>query len=147
MSDDARPADVVARLLAGISEGRWHELAALYAPDAVAEQPLMAPRPGRVSGRDQIRAHFAAAAAGPLRLRARRVVVHVTSDPEVVIAEFDYEVHHSITDRTMTAANVQVVRVRDGQIVETRDYHDHLRLAAVAGRVGELAAAFSDPGP
>ena len=144
MSEHDRPADVVAQLLAGISEGRWHDLADLYAADAVAEQPLMAPRPGRVSGRDQIRAHFAAAATGPLRLRARNVVVHVTSDPEVVIAEFDYEVHHSMTKRTTTAANVQVVRVRDGQIVATRDYHDHLRLAAVAGRAGDLAAALAE---
>ena len=143
MSDHASPAAVVARLLSGISEGRWHDLADLYAPDAVAEQPLMAPRPGRVTGRDQIRAHFEAAAAGPLRLRARNVVVHATSDPELVIAEFDYEIRHSITDRTMTAANVQVVRVRDGEIVATRDYHDHLRLAAVAGRAGELAAALA----
>jgi ketosteroid isomerase-like protein len=143
MSDRTAPADAVAQLLDRISEGRWHDIAELYAADAVAEQPLMAPRPGRVEGRDQIRAHFEAAAAGPLRLRARNVVVHVTADPEVVIAEFDYEIRHSITGRTTTAANVQVVRVRDGLIVATRDYHDHLRLAAVAGRAGDLAAALA----
>jgi ketosteroid isomerase-like protein len=143
MSDQATPTDVVMRLLSGISEARWHDLADLYAPDAVVEQPLMAPHRGRVAGREQVRAHFAAAAAGPLRLRAFNVGVHTTGDPEVIVAEFDYEVHHATTGRTITAANVQVLRVRDGQIVQTRDYHDHLRLAAVAGRAGALAEALA----
>ena len=44
--------------------------------------------------------------------------MHETVDPEVVIAEFDY------TARGVTFANIQVLRVRDGLIVETRDYHD-----------------------
>jgi ketosteroid isomerase-like protein len=37
------------------------------------------------------------------------------------------------TGRQLTVANVQVLRVRDGLIVGTRDYHDHARLAAVSG--------------
>jgi ketosteroid isomerase-like protein len=142
MSEPATaPRALLGALLDGISEGRWTELSRLYAEDAVAEQPLLAPDRGRIAGREQIHAHFAAAAAGPLRLRAKNVVVHTTADPEVVIAEFDYEATHGVSGRSITLANVQVLRVRQGQIQATRDYHDHLRLAAVAGRAEQLAAA------
>jgi ketosteroid isomerase-like protein len=134
------PRALLDALLHGISEGRWTELSRLYAEDAVAEQPLLAPTRGRIAGRDQIHAHFTAAADGPLRLRARNVVVHTTGDPEVIIAEFDYEASHAVTGRSITLANVQVLRVRHGEIQATRDYHDHLRLAAVAGRAEQLGA-------
>jgi hypothetical protein len=36
-----------------------------------------------------------------------------------------------------------VLRVRNGEIVSSRDYHDHLASARVAGQLGELFAALS----
>jgi ketosteroid isomerase-like protein len=133
--------EVFDRLITGISESRWQDLADLYAEDAVVDQPFMAPEPARIHGREQVRAHFLAAVGGPLELRARNVVVHETGDPEVVVAEFDYDVRNTATRRESTVANVQVLRVRDGLIVATRDYHDHLRLAALSGHAATLAAA------
>lgn len=47
------------------------------------------------------------------------------------------------TGRTTTVANIQVLRVRDGKIQTSRDYHDHLRLAAITGRAEQLAAAMT----
>ena len=143
MPEIITPRDVLAMLLSGIDEGRWTELSRLYADDAVVEQPLLAPTPGRIVGREQIDAHFSAAASGPIRLRVRNLVVHDTTDPEVIIAEYDYEATHAVTGRTTTLANIQVLRVRDGKIQASRDYHDHLRLAAVAGRADKLAAAMA----
>jgi hypothetical protein len=35
------------------------------------------------------------------------------------------------------------MRVRNGEIVSSRDYHDHLASARAAGRLGELFAALS----
>jgi ketosteroid isomerase-like protein len=133
--------EVFDRLITGISESRWPDLADLYAEDAVVDQPFMVPEPGRIHGREQVRAHFMAAVGGPLEVRARNVVVHETGDPEVVIAEFDYDVRNTATRRETTVANVQVLRVRDGLIVATRDYHDHLRMAATSGNAAMLAAA------
>jgi hypothetical protein len=43
-----------------------------------------------------------------------------------------------------------VIRVRDGQIVSSRDYLDHLGMARLLGRLDELVAALktaSAPGP
>jgi uncharacterized protein len=141
MSNPATPREVFDRLIGAIGEGRWHELADLYAEDAVVDQPLMAPRRLRINGREDVRGHFAGAAGGPYELRPHNILVHTTGDPEVIIAEFDYDVHNTMTGRRSTVANVQVLRIRDGLIVATRDYHDHLRLAATAGAAGKLAAA------
>ncbi|MEU8125065.1 nuclear transport factor 2 family protein [Spirillospora sp. NPDC049024] len=120
------PREVFARLSAGISAGRWDELAALYAEDAVVEQPFaLPPAPPRLEGRAEIDRHFRAAARGPLELRARDVVVHETADPEVIVAEFGYDGRVVPPGRAFRVANIQVLRVRDGLIAETRDYHDH----------------------
>ena len=35
------------------------------------------------------------------------------------------------------------MRVRNGEIVSSRDYHDHLASARASGRLGELFAALS----
>ena len=58
------------------------------------------------------------------------MTIHETTDPEVIIAEFWYRGHVTGSDRTFEAANVQVIRVRDGLIVSSRDYHNHAAIAA-----------------
>lgn len=147
MSDPASPRRVLESLLQGISEGRWSDLADLYAEDAVVEQPFAPSPPRRLEGREAIRGHFATAAQGPLRLEAGNVVVHDTADPEVVIAEFDYDGRVSTTGQTFRVANIQVLRVRDGRIVSSRDYHDHLALAAAVGRLPALVSSIGSPQP
>ena len=146
MSDPASPRQVLESLLRGISDGRWDDLADLYAEDAVVEQPFAPTPPRRLEGREAIRAHFAAA-QGPLRLEASNVVVHDTGDAEVVVAEFDYDGRVATTGHTFRVANIQVLRVRDGRIVSSRDYHDHLALAAAVGRLQALAASLGSPQP
>jgi uncharacterized protein len=136
---ETTPRAVFERLSRGISEGRWHDLADLYAEAAVVEQPLVSAARGRIEGRETVRAHFAGAARMGLRLVARDVVVHETADPEVVVAEFTYDV--TGPEGTVTAANVQVLRVRHGLIQATRDYHDHLAIARATGGLPALVAA------
>jgi uncharacterized protein len=149
MSASASPRRVLESLLRGISDGRWNDLADLYAEDAVVEQPFAPTPPRRLEGREAIRAHFAAAAQGPLRLAASNLVVHDTADPEVLIAEFDYDGRVATTGHSFRVANIQVLRVRDGRIVASRDYHDHLALAAAVGRLQALAMTIgsSQPAP
>jgi ketosteroid isomerase-like protein len=48
----------------------------------------------------------------------------------VIIAEFDYDGLALNTGRSFRASNIQVLRVRDGRIIESRDYHDHAAMAA-----------------
>lgn len=141
MSVPAGPRAVFERLIRGISEGRWDDLADLYAEDAIVDQPFVSAAPRRIEGRETIRAHFAGASVMGLSLVAHDVVVHETSDPEVIIAEFDYAITGQ--EGSVTAANIQVLRVRDGLIVATRDYHDHVALARATGGMPALIAAAS----
>jgi ketosteroid isomerase-like protein len=124
---ESSPREIFGRLIGGISEGRWEDLADLYAEDAVVEQPFAGAPFARIEGRETIRAHFTGASGADLRLVARDIVVHETTDPEVVIAEFVYDITSGAG--TGSGANVQVLRVRDGLIQATRDYHDHQALA------------------
>jgi uncharacterized protein len=136
MDGSPSPAEVFARLIAGISEGRWHELADLYADDVVVEMP-MDPHRTRIEGREAVRRHFAAAADGWFELHAHDVMVHATTDPEVVIAEFEYDGLNRTTGKKFTVTNVQVLRVRGGRIVASRDYHDHRGFAAARMERGD----------
>lgn len=123
-------ADLFHRLLDGLTSADWSRLAELYAEDAQVTMPFALPEPRTLRGRDAVAAHFAGSAAVPIRFRAENVVVHPTTDPDVVIGEFDYVVRVTTTGAEFRIANVQLVRAPDGRIVETHDYHDHARLAA-----------------
>ena len=102
----------------------------MFAPDGVLELPFApAGVPRRLSGREEIR-RFLAPAGRAARQAGRRivgyssVVVHETTDPEVIVAEFDLDGEVSATGETYQLSYIQVLRVRAGQIVSMRDYMD-----------------------
>ncbi|MFC9296433.1 nuclear transport factor 2 family protein [Streptomyces sp. NPDC057011] len=142
MPETLSPREVFRKLIDGIGAGRYTELAELYAEDAVVETVFEPVGPRRIEGRAALAERFAQVAAhSPLELTPANVVVRETDDPEVVVAEFDYRVLHRATGRTFEAANLQVLRVRDGLIVGSRDYHDHLALVVAGGNLPQLVAA------
>ncbi|MFD9130500.1 nuclear transport factor 2 family protein [Kitasatospora sp. NPDC059571] len=142
MSETRSPREAFQELLGGITAGRFSELAELYAEDAVVETVFEPVGPRRFEGRAVLGERFAAVAEhSPLELAATNVVVRETDDPEVIVAEWDYRVHHRTTGRTFEAANIQVLRVRDGLIVHSRDYHDHLALITAGGNLPQLVEA------
>jgi uncharacterized protein len=130
MTENQSPRRVVESLLAGIAAGPNAALAELYAPDAVVD--IVFARPGglRLEGRAALAEHFARVARTPLRLTPEHVVFYETVDPELVIVEYDYRGEGTETGRTFVASNVLIVRVRDGLILTSRDYHDHGAIAA-----------------
>jgi uncharacterized protein len=119
----------------------------LYAPDALVEYPFAVTAPTRLDGRDAIRRYFAAVARTPLELRARNITVRETSDPEVVVADWDYDGLITTTGRSFQVSNIQVSRIRDGQIVASRDYHNHVILADVLGQLPAFVAALASEKP
>jgi ketosteroid isomerase-like protein len=133
------PREVFLAVIEGVSGGQWDRLPGLYAEDAVVVHPLAHPREPLV-GREALRRHFAAGARLGLELAVRDTVVHETADPEVVIGEFAYEGRVIATGRRFRIPNVFVLRVRDGLIVESRDYADHVALAAATENLAALAA-------
>jgi ketosteroid isomerase-like protein len=123
------PSAVARRLIRGITEERWAELPDLYAEDTVVEMPF-SPDRTVLRGRKEVAEYFGAGPARPLRLAAGDIVVHETADPELVVAEYDYHGEATTTGRTFTVSNVLIMRVRDGRIVSSRDYHDHHTIGA-----------------
>ncbi|MFF4548405.1 nuclear transport factor 2 family protein [Streptomyces sp. NPDC001435] len=142
MPETRSPREVFQKLLHGITAGRFSELAELYAEDAVVETVFEPLGPRRFEGRAVLGERFAQVAAlSPIELSSSNVVIRETDDPEVIVAEWDYQVHHRVTGRTFEAANIQVLRVRDGLIVSSRDYHDHLALIVGGDNLPQLVAA------
>jgi ketosteroid isomerase-like protein len=139
-STGASPREVVLKLLASVCEGKWDDLAALYAEDAVVTHAHEIPLPTRHEGRAQLAAHFAHGKSLPLALQARNIVIHETADPEVVVAEFDYLARVTTTNRSVQISNAQVLRIRDGLIVQSHDYSNRFAIAHALGALPEMLA-------
>jgi ketosteroid isomerase-like protein len=66
-------------------------------------------------------------------------VFHEGADPELIVAEFEYA--GTVGDgNPVLATNIFVKRIRDGLIVESRDYGDHVAMAAATGQLPDLIA-------
>jgi ketosteroid isomerase-like protein len=120
------------------------ELAGLFAVDAVYEFPLLNPsRPERYRSREDLHAGFRAAwERVPVRIdEFRNVVVHETTDPEVIVSEQEAVATVLTNGRTFALPFLLVIRVRDGRIVHLRDYSDTLRAAQALGRLPALLEA------
>jgi len=134
------PRDVFARQLQTIASRSWATLADLYADDAVVELPFNLPSPLRIEGRAQLEARGRAARDVPLELRPDNLVIHETTDPEVIVAEFDYLGRLTTSGRTFRVANVIIARIRDGKIIASRDDHNHALHGEVLGELAEQLA-------
>ena len=127
----ASPTEVMHALIDGVTGQKWDALPPLYAEDTVVEHPMNKPEPTVMHGREALRRHFDGARDLPMDMSAHNVVVHQTADPEVVIGEFDYHVRpHDPAGKEFLMRNIFVLTVRDGLIVNSRDYSDHLAFAA-----------------
>jgi uncharacterized protein len=114
------PADVLAQRRRLILSGDIDGFVDLFAPDGVIEGPFTGP-PGasmRLEGREAIREY------------SRRVMdfevveLYQTQDPEVVIVELRTKGTVTTTGRSFVATSIQILRIRDGQIVLFRDFAD-----------------------
>ena len=147
------PGDVAKAVAAGVSrlvagrlspaerEAQLDALAELYAEQTDVRHPFAPLGDTPLRTRAELREHFAA--AGPAheveRFEPVNAVVHATGDPEVIVFEFAYAI--SVGGRDSEIPCIFVIRVRDGRIVESRDYSHHVGLARALGRLDELASA------
>lgn len=156
MAQPSAPADVVRAVAAGVSrlvagalteperQAQLDRLASLYAERTDVRHPFAPLGDTPLRSRAELREHFAGASrltTAVERFEPVSEVVHQTTDPELVVFEFSYAV--TVAGRDFTVPCVFVVRVRDGVIVESRDYGHHLALAQGFGRLAELCAALT----
>lgn len=149
MPDPASPREIVHHLLDGVvrlvagDRGQVDRLAALYAERTHVVHPMAPLAEPPMQTRERLREHFDRSVphADPLLagFRAEDVRIHETTDPEVVIAEFVYRGEGA--GNPFEVPCVFVLRVRDGQIVASRDYVDHLEFARIHGALDGLVRA------
>ncbi|WP_245716246.1 nuclear transport factor 2 family protein [Micromonospora humi] len=124
--------EVVERVLRAGREQDVEAFVALMAPEGYIEWPFRpAGVPGRVQGHAQIRRHLTEAANALVTIDEHRdLVLHETTDPEVVVVEYEARGSVVATDAPFEQTVIAVFRVRDGRIVSYRDYINPLALLA-----------------
>jgi uncharacterized protein len=136
------PADVFLALVNGVADNRGEELADLYAEQTHVVHPFHPLRPPALQTRDELREHFRPTGdSSQLQRRAVNITIHETADPEVIIAEFEYQGTVAGTGDRFALPGIFVLRVRDGEIVESRDYFDHFTAARIRGQWDDLVGA------
>ena len=132
----ATPADILARRSHLILNGDADGFADLFAPDAVIESTFAGPpgTPVRLEGREAIREYSRRVMASPLRMEDFEVVeLYQTQDPEVVIVEMRAKGTVTTTGRSFATTSVQILRIREGHMVLSRDFADNRILEDVIG--------------
>ena len=132
----ATPADILARRRYLTLNGDADGLADLFALDAVIEFSFHGPpgTPVRFEGREAIREYSRRVMASPLRLEDYEVAeLYQAQDPEVVIAEIRAKATMTTTGRSLTTTSIQILRIREGHIVLSRDFADNRILEDVIG--------------
>ncbi|MFC9689682.1 nuclear transport factor 2 family protein [Kribbella sp. NPDC056951] len=142
------PEEVFRKLVSGVAAGQYAELPDLYAEQTDVRHPMSPYGAPPLLSREALREHFTGTGpqvAATVHFEAADIVVHQTADPEVIVGEFAYAGVAPATGERFRVPCVFVLRVRDGEIVESRDYVDHVAMAKARGRLEELIAALREP--
>lgn len=128
--------EVVEQVLRAGREMDTETFVSLIAPEGYIEWPYRPPGiPGRVAGREQIREFLTG--QGLVRFEEyRNTVIHETTDPEVVIVEYDAHGTVIATGAPLHQVIIAVLRIRDGLVVSYRDYLNPLVLAETLASTG-----------
>jgi ketosteroid isomerase-like protein len=132
MAQPLSPREVFLALVNGVCEERWDELPDLYAENTDVVHPFDPLRAPALRTRDELREHFRPTDARPrVHRRPANITIHETTDPEVIVAEFEYRGTVVDTGEAFVQPGIFVLRVRNGEIVTSRDYFDHATSARV----------------
>jgi ketosteroid isomerase-like protein len=122
------------------------DMADCYAAEVVIEMPFAvdALYPSRIeTTREELRTRFQAGAAVRRYKSLRDVMIHETTDPEVIVAEYELHGEMTATAEPFSVRYAMVITVRDGHIVHSRDYADPIAGARLLGRLPDLVSALS----
>ena len=142
------PREVFLRLVHGVADRDFDALPGLYAERTDVRHPMSPYGDKPLLSRDALREHFGGTGprvAGVVRYQPDNIRIHETQDAEVIVAEFDYAGTVIATGEPFRVPCVFVLRVRDGLIVESRDYIDHVAMSRARGQLDELVAAVREP--
>lgn len=75
-------------------------------------------------------------------LEVRDLVIHEMANPDTVVAEWTYLTR--IGDETVVNHNVSIVTCRNGKILRSHDYHNHVTRAVAEGTVAACITTIED---
>ncbi|GAA2020496.1 nuclear transport factor 2 family protein [Catenulispora yoronensis] len=142
MSEPVRSTrETIDLLLRTITEGTRDDLADLYAEDVLISNPFSPDGvPDESRGNAQLRTRMKTFQKYLAYDEVRNVTVHETADPQVVVVEFTLAGRLVPTGQTFELTSVNVIRVVDGLIAESRDYSDGRRVAALFEQIQAVDA-------
>jgi ketosteroid isomerase-like protein len=125
-----------------IVHGGRDALADLYAPDVVITNPF-APDgvPVSVTGNEELRTRMKAYEQLWSYDAVEDVTNHETADPEVVVVEFGIRGRITASGKELDLRFVNVTRIVDGLVTESRDYSDAVRAAALSAEIQDGRAS------
>ena len=122
------------------------DMADCYAPSVVIEMPFAVASlyPDRIeTTREELRARYQAGRAKRRYNALSNVVIYETTDPGVVIVEYELHGEFTETAEPFSVRFLMILTIRDGQIVHSRDYSSPIAGAQLIGKVPELVAALN----
>ena len=142
------PQEVFLKLVHGVADRDFGVLPGLYAEQTDVRHPMNPYGDHPLLSREALREHFGV--NGPrvsevVRFQPDNIRVHQTTDPEVIVAEFEYAGTVVGTGEPFRVPGIFVLRIRDGLIVESRDYFDHLAMTRARGGLDNLIAHLKEP--
>lgn len=141
MAVSRSPREVFLELVNSIADGNVGHIPDLYAEEIDVVHPFDPLHEAPLRSRAEMRARIPEGTVVPRhRDRPEIRAIHETADPEVIVAEFAYQKTHAVTGEPVSQPAIFVMRVRNGEIVSSRDYHDHILQARLRGQLGDLFA-------
>lgn len=130
MSEHARtPRETIEHMLRAVTEGTRDDLADCYAEDVVVTNPFAPEEFREVRGNAALRGRMKSFEQSLHYTEVKNVTIHETTDPQVAIAEFTVVGDLVPAGRHFELPSINVFRVVDGLIAESRDHSDGVRLA------------------
>ena len=130
MSEHVRTTrETVELLLRIIIEGSRDDVADLYAEDVVVTNPFVGEEYREVRGNAALRARMNGFAKVLHYTEVKGVTIHETTDPQVAVVEFTVVGTVVPTGEGFELPAINVIRVVDGLITESRDHSDGVRAA------------------
>ncbi|MFD7924227.1 nuclear transport factor 2 family protein [Streptomyces sp. NPDC059740] len=137
--------EVVERFLDAALDPAGKHLADLYGDPVVIEMPFAPPGfPRRTeTTSEQLRARYEAGAGAREYTKVDSVVIHETRNPEVVVVEYDVHGKDVATGKQFVLSYINVMTVRDGRIVHSKDHSDPIVAAKALGMLPKLVEALT----
>jgi uncharacterized protein len=126
-----------------VTTGDTASLPALYGDSTDVRHPMHPARIAPLMSRAALAQHFGVGDVDytpTLHFQPEAIVVHETADPEVIVAEFEFRGTILATGAPFAVPCVFVMRIRNGLIIESRDYIDHVAFARASGTLETLLA-------